>query len=148
MNNHISFPHIKNASDDASTPQETANTMRPVFERGSNNVRTQGVHSGHALNVGAGPCIPSVHGGRLIPPPTGDQSSAASYPRREDQVINLIEPQENALASARFELNVLALEAQLEKAITNIASPKFDLNAPAPETFLNLNLNMPPEEDA
>ena len=54
MNNHISFPHIKNASDDASTPQETANTMRPVFERGSNNVRTQGVHNGHALNVGAG----------------------------------------------------------------------------------------------
>ena len=83
----------------------------------------------------------------LIPPPTGDQSSASSSATR-GPVINLIEPQENSLASAKFEFNLLAPEAQLEKAINNIASPKFDLNAPAPETFLNLNLNMPPEEDA
>uniref|UniRef100_A0A2N9FTV0 Uncharacterized protein n=1 Tax=Fagus sylvatica TaxID=28930 RepID=A0A2N9FTV0_FAGSY len=117
MNNHLSFPHIKHAADDA-TPQETdRNTMWCVIQigagifsvipfvaqqtgghdvaRGSNTVRA---HGAHALDG-------------LIPPPTGESSAIRG------QVNILMEPQENgALASRELDLNVPA----------------------APETFSNL----------
>ncbi|GMY32731.1 zinc finger protein zat2 [Fagus crenata] len=150
------------------TPFRSQQTGGHTVARGSNNFSTQGVHGGHAqAHIALDPpkyyckctvCgkpFPSdkalgghmkVHPERpwrgLIPPPTVDQSSAALSATRGPG-INLIEPQENALASARFELNVLALEAQLEKA----TSPKFDLNVPAPETFLKFDLNVPALEE-
>ena len=150
------------------TPFRSQETEGHTVAGGSNNLSAQGVYGGHAQAhialdppkyyckcIVCGKTFPSdkalgghmkVHPERpwrgLIPPPTGDQSSAALSATR-GLGINLIEPQENALASTRFELNVLDLEAQLEKAI----SPKFDLNVPAPETFLKFDLNVPASEE-
>ena len=150
------------------TPFKSQQTGGHMVAGGSNNLSAQGVYGGHAQAhialdppkyyckcIVCGKTFPSdkalgghmkVHPERpwrgLIPPPTGDQSSAALSATR-GLGINLIEPQENALASARFELNVLALEAKLEKA----TSPKFDLNVPAPETFLKFDLNVPASEE-
>ena len=162
-NNHLSFPHIrpKNAGDNA-TVHETENTMSLISSvtpfraqkigvhavaRGSNNVKAQGVHVGHA--AGDSKDSPKYYYKCMVCRKVFNSKRAVCghmrmHPERTWRGLN---PRASSTrkphASPEFDLSVLAPGAQ-EKAL---ASDKFDLNLSAPETFLNFDLNKPALEE-
>nr|POE78289.1 zinc finger protein zat2 [Quercus suber] len=167
-NNHLSFPHIrpKNAGDNA-TVHETENTMSLISSsvtsfraqktgvhavaRGSNNVKVQGVHVGHAHDaVGDSKDPPKYYYKCMVCRKLFNSKQAVCghmrmHPERTWRGLN---PRESSTwkphASPEFDLSVLAAPEAQEKAL---ASDKFDLNLSAPETFLNFDLNKPALEE-
>lgn len=166
-NNHLSFPHIrpKNAGDNA-TVHETENTMSLISSvtpfraqktgahavaRGSNNVKAQGVHVGHAHDAVGDSKDPSKYNYKCMVCRKLFNSKQAvcghmrMHPERAWRGLN---PRESSTwephASPKFDLSVLAAPEAQEKAL---ASDKFDLNLSAPETFLNFDLNKPALEE-
>uniref|UniRef100_A0A2N9G3V1 C2H2-type domain-containing protein n=1 Tax=Fagus sylvatica TaxID=28930 RepID=A0A2N9G3V1_FAGSY len=161
MNNHLSFPHIKHAADDA-TPQATdRNTMWCVIKigagifsvtpfvaqqtggsavaRGSNTVRAQGAH---ALHVGESPKYHCKICGKEFPSKYARGGHMRMHPKHQRQ--DLIPPPTGESSATRGAVNNL-MEPQENGAI---ASPELDLHVPAArETFLKFDLNMPPPEE-
>ena len=161
MNNHLSFPHIKHAADDA-TPQETdRNTMWCVIQiragifsvipfvaqqtgghdvaRGSNTVRA---HGAHALDVGGAPKYHCMICGKEFPSKYARGGHMRMHPKHQRQGLN--PPPTGESSAIRGQVNIL-MEPQENGAP---AFPEIDLNVPAaPETFLKFDLNMPPPEE-